>query len=927
VSEGREGPGMSDRISPERWRVVIPYLDAALELDESDRTAWLHALRQQDASLAADVAALLEKHDVLDAQGYLEGGVQGHTRPTSMAGQVLGAYTLREPLGQGGMGTVWLADRTDGRYQGTAAVKLLNASLVGREGEDRFRREGSILARLRHPNIAQLIDAGVSDAGQPYLVLEHVDGLRIDRWCDARGLGVEARVRLFLDVLSAVAHAHANLVVHRDLKPSNVMVGEDGRVKLLDFGIAKLVGPEPGDATAFTGTGARLMTPQYAAPEQLTGEDVTTATDVYALGVLLYVLLTGRHPSGGETSSPAELVRAIVDTEPPRPSEAVRDEPPGSDAPAAHRGTTPRGLSSALRGDLDNVVTKALKKRPAERYASAEGLADDLRRYLDRRPVRARKDSLSYRARKFAARNRLALSAGALAVAALVAASVYGLTQAARAAGQRDRALAQLRRAEAALDFTGFLLAEATPTEKRPLTNAELMARGEAVLDRRYAHDPATRVELLLMMAKQYEDSQLYDKWREATGRAYAESRSLGDDGLRARASCARAASLSDLGPSHEESKGAEALLAQAIADVRGVPDAAADEAFCLVAEAGIANNKGEGSRAIAAGRRAVALEQALGAPVKRRLYAGLVLADAYASNDAPQDADREYRDLLTLLDAQGLGDSRDAASILNNLAVLWVNVGQPLRALPFAERAERVGRERDVERGVGASILRTYGVVLLATGRAREAVPPIEESVARARAEGTPRRVLNALTWLANAQAEAGSFAQADETVSSAAELVRNDPRAIPAYHALIDRTRARIALARGDSAAALRHARAAGAHGQDALLVDERMRIDQVLAEAANGQSEFVVAREAAERALQTALERLRGLSESADAGRARLERGIARVHLGDRAPGLEDVRRAQAEIEASAGPSSRIAVRARQQRALLSGAAPAP
>src|SRR5687768_6598151 len=219
---------MPARISPERWRVVIPYLDAALELDDDDRTAWLDALRAQDASLAADVADLLQKHDVLDAQGYLDGGVQGHTRPTSLAGQVLGAYTLREQLGQGGMGTVWLADRSDGRYQGVAAVKLLNASLVGREGEQRFRREGNILAQLRHPHIAHLIDAGVSPSGQPYLVLERVDGERIDGYCDARSLGIEERLRLFLDVLAAVSHAHANLVVHRDLKPSNVLVTTGG---------------------------------------------------------------------------------------------------------------------------------------------------------------------------------------------------------------------------------------------------------------------------------------------------------------------------------------------------------------------------------------------------------------------------------------------------------------------------------------------------------------------------------------------------------------------------------------------------------------------------------------------------------------------------------------------------------------------------
>src|SRR5687768_13626944 len=314
---------MRARLSTERWREVIPHLDRALELPGHGRAAWLAALRGEDPALAADVEALLERHEALEEQGFLsETPIPASW--SSLDGQVIGAYTLRSRIGQGGMGSVWLAERSDGRYQGTAAVKLLNASLVGRDGEARFRREGSVLARLRHPHIAQLIDAGVSPAGQPYLVLERVDGERIDRFCEAGGLGVEARIRLFLDVLAAVAHAHANLVVHRDIKPSNVLVATDGRVKLLDFGIAKMLEGEDGrDATSLTRAGESALTPEYAAPEQMTGGDVSTATDVYALGVLLYVLLAGRHPAGGDTSSAAALVRATVDTVPSRLSEAA----------------------------------------------------------------------------------------------------------------------------------------------------------------------------------------------------------------------------------------------------------------------------------------------------------------------------------------------------------------------------------------------------------------------------------------------------------------------------------------------------------------------------------------------------------------------------------------------------------------------------
>src|ERR1700728_762538 len=280
------------------------------------------------------------------------------------------------------MGSVWLAERNDGRFERRVAVKFIHIALMGKGGEGRFKREGSILGRLSHPHIAELIDAGVSAAGQPYLVLEYIEGDSIDGYCDRQKLDVEARIRLFLEVLGAVAHAHANLIVHRDLKPSNVLVSKDGHVKLLDFGIAKLLEGESQDgaATALTMDGGRVMTPEYAAPEQVTGTPVTTATDVYALGVLLYVLLTGQHPAGRNLRSTADLVKAIVDTEPTRPSDVVAPVLSNGEETAtnaARRTTTPERLSRLLRGDLDTIIAKALKKNPQERYTSVTAFADD----------------------------------------------------------------------------------------------------------------------------------------------------------------------------------------------------------------------------------------------------------------------------------------------------------------------------------------------------------------------------------------------------------------------------------------------------------------------------------------------------------------------------------------------------------------------
>src|SRR6516165_1176477 len=248
-------------LAPERWEALSPYLDQALEIPEAQRSIWLETLRAQDPKLAEELQTLLKEHDALEKSGFLS-GAGGPILPSSsaLAGQVLGAYTLEAPIGQGGMGTVWLARRSDGRFEGHAAVKFLNVALLGGAGEQRFKREGGILARLAHPNIAHLIDAGVADSGQPYLILEYVRGKNIDAYCAEHALDVEARIRLFLDVLGAVAHAHANLIVHRDIKPSNVLVTDDGQVKLLDFGIAKLLDDESGTpATILTRQGEQAL--------------------------------------------------------------------------------------------------------------------------------------------------------------------------------------------------------------------------------------------------------------------------------------------------------------------------------------------------------------------------------------------------------------------------------------------------------------------------------------------------------------------------------------------------------------------------------------------------------------------------------------------------------------------------------------------
>ena len=282
-------------LNPERWQEISPHLDEALSLSEEDRADWLAAFRAQRPELADFLEKLLQEHRALADEHFLESETQKPTNELSLTGETLGAYKLISHIGEGGMSNVWLAERSDGRFARQVAVKFLRLAVASGGAAERFKREGRILGQVAHPHIAELIDAGVTAKGEPYLVLEHVKGKQIDEYCDSRKLDVDARIKLFLDVLSAIAHAHANLVVHRDIKPSNVLVNNEGEVKLLDFGIAKLLADDmnPAAATQLTLEGGGGLTPQFAAPEQITRAPITTATDIYALGVLLYILVDG----------------------------------------------------------------------------------------------------------------------------------------------------------------------------------------------------------------------------------------------------------------------------------------------------------------------------------------------------------------------------------------------------------------------------------------------------------------------------------------------------------------------------------------------------------------------------------------------------------------------------------------------------------
>ena len=498
-----------------RWHEISSYLDEALELDEQARSAWLTELELRAPQVVTTLRSLLADREQLDA-GPLPTYERLGLLRSGLTGQRLGAYTLDHVLGHGGMGTVWLAHRSDGRYEGRAAIKLLNASLLGRPTEQRFVREGSVLAKLKHPNIAQLIDAGVAPSGQPYLILEYVEGERIDRYALLNKLDVQARIRLFFDVLAAVAHAHSRLIVHRDIKPSNILVTNDGAVKLLDFGIAALLGPGDPGLTREVDPG---LTPEYAAPEQLLKQPVTTATDVYSLGLVLFLLLTQKHPLEPEGKSMPELARQTLDLEVPRASQVA-------DASSAR----------ALRGDLDNIVAKALKKDPSERYQTADALAQDLRNFLSCQPVSARADSIAYRARKFVRRHRGAVAVGAVLASVLVGATVMTTLQMVEARRQRDAALYESRRAEFQARFAYHIMAEVS--DDGAITIRELMAKGMEVLETNYGDDPRFVIGMLINISGRYMDVGDTNGEYAALVKAEGLARQLGDPQQISRVQC-----------------------------------------------------------------------------------------------------------------------------------------------------------------------------------------------------------------------------------------------------------------------------------------------------------------------------------------------------------------------------------------------------
>ncbi|MCW5966925.1 MAG: serine/threonine protein kinase [Blastocatellales bacterium] len=475
-------------MTPERWQQIKRLFHSALELEPQNRRAYVDTACGDDEDLRREVDTLLSTEDDLDdfittpviedAAGIIAAAQQKHqskvSDSSSMTDRRIGPYEITREIGRGGMGAVYLAQRADEQFKQKVAIKLIHGGHDSDFITNRFKHERQILASFDHPNIARLLDGGATEDGRLYLVMEYIEGEPLDLYCDRRSLPTRDRIELFRRICSAVHYAHQNLVVHRDLKPGNILVTSDGTPKLLDFGIAKLLDPALYAASSDpTLAGIRLMTPAYASPEQIRSAPISTASDIYSLGVILYELLTGHRPYRVKSLLPGELERAICEIDPERPSTAIRrvidteaneadstGAEPSSITPelvSRRRGSEPDRLHRVLAGDLDNIVLMALRKEPSRRYASVEQFSEDLRRYLDGLPVIARQNSFGYRMEKFIHRNRLAVAAAALVVVSLVGGIIATGWQA--RAAQRERARAE-RRLKDVRELAGSFLFE-----------------------------------------------------------------------------------------------------------------------------------------------------------------------------------------------------------------------------------------------------------------------------------------------------------------------------------------------------------------------------------------------------------------------------------------------------------------------------------
>ena len=653
-----------------RWQRIKQLFRDAQTVPDGERVTWL--LRQEgDAELLDEVRRLLSAQQV--SHGLLEGdaaaalqrmGSDGAT--VDLSGTRIGSLRLLRLIGEGGMGSVYLAERDGGDFVQRVALKLVRADFAGRDARERFLRERSFLARLVHPHIAQFHDGGLTADGSPYFTLEYVEGEPITTWCDAHRLGVRERVALALQVCAAVAYAHRNLIVHRDLKPSNILVSADGEAKLLDFGIAKLLDPEAAEGR--TATHSRMMTPEYAAPEQVLGEPITTATDVYAIGVLLYQLLSGRLPYARAESGAVSFQKAVVEEVPEPVHRAISrplrdgDDTPTGEALAAARGTSVPALRRSLRGDLDRIVQRSLAKRPEARYQSVAELAADLRAFSAGRAISG--SSRRYRLRMFVRRHWLPLSAASVLLLVLLVSAATLLRQSRQIAHEAQNTL-QVK------NFLFGLFTAVDPHEAkgREVSARELLDRGAERIAQNSALDAQQRAEIQATLGRTYYQLGLFDqasKLQQSAIEGLAATDSRGRR-LLAVTQSQRAETLTELG----DLKSAAALAAQASATLENLPGATpADRAGALRAQTTVAFAQRDFDGAKKYADAELALVNSAQAEPRDRYQALMAAGGASWGLETYQDAEARFREALAVALDDPHPDELNVAKARTNLGM-----------------------------------------------------------------------------------------------------------------------------------------------------------------------------------------------------------------------------------------------------------------
>jgi serine/threonine-protein kinase len=646
-------------VVPARWERVKDIFRSAVTLGPGERSAFLDTACGEDQDLRREVESLLNASSAASDAGFgapVLGPAEPGPASHDLLGRRVGVYRVLAEIGEGGMGAVYRAVRDDDVFERHVALKVLRGGLASEFHRQSFHQERQILATLQHPNVAQLLDGGTTEDGRPYLVMELVAGERIDTYCESRALPLRPRLELFRQVCAAVQCAHQSLVVHRDLKPANILVTAEGVPKLLDFGIAKLLAPQGGDATV---TQVRALTPPYASPEQLRGLPITTASDVYSLGVVLYELLTGRRPYELAGATPEELALRISQVEPVRPSAVSRVHPSaprsaprsltvGPDAPTVEVKTSPPRIGPAreLRGDLDTVVLTALAHDPQRRYPSAAALSEDLRRHLEGLPINARRPTLVYRAGKFVRRHPGGIAAAVLVAVSLVGGLAATTAQWRRAEAERVRAERQAERAAAVTRFLTDILGAAHPQTGlgRSATVVEALAAAQEQARAAFERTPDLQASV-----------------RSVVGQTYLALGQFDD---------------------------AEPLLRAALVAQDGQVPPPLEMGETLRGLGELLMQKGQLEEAESLLRRALALEQARRGP--RHVMVAYTLNSLGTLDWTRGDLDaatRAFRSAVAIVEEQDAPPQREFALLLGNLAAA-VEAADPREAIGLYRRA-----------------------------------------------------------------------------------------------------------------------------------------------------------------------------------------------------------------------------------------------